>query len=347
MMNKIKRYTAFILLCFISAVAWAQDEDAAPDLPNTLDNLRLFTVGSGYNNGVYFLLATVLGGVISHPQSDLPCDHGGNCGVEDLLLVNVSTPGSVANIDKLTDKSLDSAFVQSNIAYWAYTASGLYENKTPFEDLRALASLYPEMLHLVVHADSDIHDVSDLAGKRVALGAKNTGTFLNVSDVLKAHDVALSALVVNHDDAPQAVELFLDGELDAIFFVAGVPTPQVQYLAKETDIRLIPTASAMTDPLLTRNQYYTAATIPAQSYLGVEEDVPSVAVRALWLARADVVDDDTAYQLTKALWREEHAHWLQQVLPDSALNVKQSLDGIGIPLHPGAKRYYNEIGKRF
>ncbi|UJF25255.1 TAXI family TRAP transporter solute-binding subunit [Suttonella sp. R2A3] len=346
-MKKIKRYSAFLLMSLIALTAWAQDETPTTPPQNSLENLELFSVGSGYNNGVYFLLATVLGGVISDPYGDLSCEHGGNCGVEGLLLVNVSTPGSVANIEQLSTKTLDSAFVQSNIAYWAYTASGLYENKKPFEELRALASLYPEMLHLVVRADSDIESITDLVGKRVAVGAKNTGTFLNVSDVLKAHGVDVSELQANHDDAPQAVEQFLAGDLDAIFFVAGAPMPQVQYLAEETDIRLIPTSSAMIDSLLTRNQYYTATTIPAGTYPGVDEAVPSVAVRALWLARADVVDDEMAYQLTKALWRKEHAHWLEQVLPNSALSVKQSLDGIGIPLHPGAKRYYNEIGKRF
>lgn len=320
----------------------AEMDTATDSAPKT----ELFSVGSGYNNGVYFMLATVLGGIISHPQGDLPCDHGGNCGVDNLLLVNVSTPGSAANITKLAQEELDSAFVQSNIAYWAYTASGLYAQEKPFEELRALASLYPEMLHLVVHADSDITSIADLAGKRVALGAQNSGTYINVDEVLKAHGMNASQFEAVYDDAPQAVSKFLAGELDAVFFVAGVPTPQVAYLAEQTEIRLIPIPPAQVDSLLSRNHYYTNTTIPSGSYKGVEDAISTVSVQALWVVREDL-SDELAYELTRALWRDNHAYWLHRVLPDSALSVNHSLDGIGIPLHPGAKRYYNEIGKRF
>ena len=306
----------------------------------------LFRVGSGYNNGIYFMLATVLGGIISHPEGDLPCDHGGNCGVDNLLLVNVSTPGSAANIKKLERNEIDSAFVQSNVAYWRYTASGLYVQDKPFDELRALASLYPEMLHLVVHADSDIKNIEDLAGKRVAVGAQNSGTFINVDELLAAYGMNASQFDAVYDDAPQAVEKFLKDDVDAVFFVAGAPTPQVQYLSTQTDIRLIPISSLQRDALLSHNHYYTSTVIPKGMYKGIEEDTPTVAVQALWVVREDL-DNELAYQLTKALWRDDHAYWLHQVLPDSALSITHSLDGIGIPLRPGAKRYYNEIGKRF
>lgn len=342
-MMRMFRTLALSFTALISG-AFAEVETLAPQ--HDPEQPALFRVGSGYNNGIYFMLATILGGIISHPQGGLACEHGGNCGVDDLLLVNISTPGSAANIEKLEQRQLDSAFVQSNVAYWRYTASGLYAQDKPFNGLRALASLYPEMLHLVVHADSEIHSIEDLAGKRVAVGAQNSGTFINVDELLSAYGMTTSQFQAVHDDAPQAVAKFLDDELDAVFFVAGVPTPQVQYLSTQADIRLVPISSVQSDALLSHNQYYTSTVIPKGIYQGVDEDIPTVAVQALWVVREDL-DETLAYQLTKALWREHHAFWLHQVLPDSALSVAHSLDGIGIPLHPGAKRYYDEIGKRF
>lgn len=339
-----------LALCLAALLSntFAQDVETAvgETVTESQNEPILFRIGSGYNNGIYFMLATVLGGIISHPEGDLPCEHGGNCGVDDLILVNVSTPGSAANITKLEHNQIDSAFVQSNIAYWRYTASGLYVQDKPFDELRALASLYPEMLHLVVHADSDIESIEDLAGKRVAVGAQNSGTFINVGELLNAYSMNVSQFEAIYDDAPQAVAKFLDDKLDAVFFVAGVPTPQVQYLSTQTDIRLIPISSVQRDALLSHNHYYTSSVIPKGIYKGVDENVPTVAVQALWVVREEL-DPELAYQLTKALWRDDHAYWLHHVLPDSALNIAHSLDGIGIPLHPGAKRYYNEIGKRF
>lgn len=324
--------------------ALAGNADSAPTPPVTP---KYFSNASGYANGVYYMLGTLIGALVSNPPNSLACEKGGTCGAKDMVVSNVSSEGSAANVELLGAGKVDAAFVQSNVAYWAYTASGLYEQAEPQEYLRAIASFYPEMVQLVVRRGSGIKSVSDLVGKRVSLGAEDSGTLVNVRQILTAFGVSEDNFSPYLIDLRQTAELFEAGELDAFFFVGGLPTPLITHLADVMEIDLVAIDGAQSADFLGKNNYYASGVIPTGTYKGVYYDVKTFSVNALWLT-TEQADEETIYTLTKLIWNKDNRpYWLQSLLPIGGLEVDHALDGIGIPLHPGAKRYYNEIGKRF
>ncbi len=104
--------------------------------------VQLLRIGSGAIGGNYFVLGELVGGVVSHPLGSLACGKGGTCGIENLQTQNITSAGSLENLNKLQKGTIQTGFVQSDLAYWAYTGSGLFENKEKQGNLRAIASLY-------------------------------------------------------------------------------------------------------------------------------------------------------------------------------------------------------------
>lgn len=332
-------FCALLLLCGAAARA----DDAAQSVADTAEN-RLVTLSSGERSGMYYWFANVLGGVVSAPHGSLPCEADEACGVAGSVLVNVSSSGSLDNLERLRSGRTHTAFAQSNLAYAAHNGRDGFEGRGN-DRLRAIASFYAEVLHLVVAADSDIAKVEDLAGRRLAIGAPQSGTLGSAQALLDAYgidDFHAQSLSVE-----ESMRQFLAGEVDAVFFFSAAGNPLVKRLAEKKKIRLLPVRGEIVKTLVRDNSYYQAAEIPAGSYAGQEDAVNGVAVQALWLASAEL-DESLVYALTKAVWEGgESIDWQKAALPHGAWNVKQALKGIGIPLHPGAKRYYNEIGKRF
>lgn len=305
---------------------------------------RWVTVSSGERHGMYYWFATVLGGVVSAPQGGLPCTQEKDCGVAGSVLLNLSSQGSLDNLERLRTGQTQTGFAQSNLAYAAYKGQGVFDGRGN-DKLRAMASFYPEVLHLVVAADSGITKIEDLAGKRLAVGSPQSGTLGSAQALLAAYgieDVQTETLNVD-----ESVRRFLQGEVDVVFFFSAAGNPVVKNIAAQKPIRLLPLRGDVVKQLVRDNSYYQAASIPAGSYDAQDADVEGIAVQALWLASAEV-DEQLVYELTKAAWEGgDHLAWLRDAMPRGAWDVEHALKGIGIPLHPGAKKYYNEIGKRY
>src|SRR5262249_17273856 len=154
--------------CSTLRVSRAQDANE----PETLD----FRIGTGPTSSSYFVIGGIIANAISNPPGSRPCDRGGSCGVPGLIATAQTTQGSVQNVDLIAGKALDSGLCQSDVAYWRYTGSGMYSDRKPVDSLRAIANLYQESLHVIVRADSSIASIADLAGKRVAIGERGSGT---------------------------------------------------------------------------------------------------------------------------------------------------------------------------
>lgn len=302
------------------------------------------TLSSGERGGMYYWFANVLGGVVSAPEGSLPCAADAACGVAGSVLVNLSSQGSLDNLERLRSGQTQTAFAQANLAYAAYNGKGGFEGRGN-EGLRALASLYPEVLHLMVAADSGIEKVEDLAGKRLAIGSPQSGTLGSAQALLAAAGV--TDFQAESLAAEESMRRFLAGEVDALFFFSAAGNPLVKHIAAQRKIRLLPLRAEVVRQLVRGNSYYQPATIAAGSYEGQEDAVGGIAVQALWLARADL-DETLAYALTRAMWEGGEAiTWQKAALPRDAWQPDDALKGIGIPLHPGAKKYYDEIGKRY
>lgn len=335
------RRTISIWLCLAAASvdlqALAQEKEAQN---------QVLLIDSGYVNGLYYQTAAMIAMLNSQPSGGLPCKEGGSCGVENVVLVNRSSHGSTENLQRLCNGQSDSALVQSNLAYMAYQGEGAFESAGACKQLRALASLYTEVLQIAVPKASGIHQLSDLAGKRIGIGAVSSGTHHAVQEVLTAAGVNLAEVKFHSQSISAATQALEAKELDAIVFFAGIPAPAFEDLQQKMPLRFLSLEGAGIEDFLKRSRSYQAAEIDAGAYAGSEE-FRSVRVRALWVS-TEKLDKDWAYQFTKNLWHsEDYPLWLKKMRSQGSFEIEHSLEGIAIPLHDGAKRYYNEIGKRY
>ncbi len=307
------------------------------------DDMRFFRIGTGSASGTYFPIGGLIANIISHPPGARPCDKGGSCGVPGLIAVAESTQGSVDNVERLRAGEIESGLVQADIAYWAYTGTGTFAGTGRFADLRAIANLYPEKLHVVVRRDSGIAGIPDLRGRRVSLGEKESGTLVDARIVLKAWGLTPDQLEARYLSPGPAVDLLRKGELDAMFFVAGEPVPAIAELAERVAIRLIPLVGRPAESIMSRYPFFTDGVIRAGAYKGVDA-TRTLSVGAQWVVSAKL-EEDLAYGITRALWHERARHLLDTGHPEARrIRLETALDGIGIPLHPGAARYYREVG---
>ncbi|HEX5795521.1 MAG TPA: TAXI family TRAP transporter solute-binding subunit [Geminicoccaceae bacterium] len=305
--------------------------------------MTFFRIGTGGVAGTYYPIGGLIADIISSPPGARPCDKGGSCGVPGLVAIAQSSNGSVANVNAIKSGELESGFVQSDVAYWAYTGTGIFEDQGKVENLRAIANLYPESIHIVAREDAEIESVRDLAGKRVSLDEPGSGTLVDARIILEAFGLSEDDLEAQYIKPSPAVSMTGDAQLDAFFIVAGYPTASVVELASGVGADLVPIDGPEVDALLERYQFFAKDLIPAGTYEGIDA-TPTVSVGAQWVVGAEV-DEELVYGITKALWHENARNLLDNGhAKGQAITLETALDGIGIPLHPGAERYYREVG---
>ena len=199
-------------------------------------DIKFFTIGTGGTGATYYPVGGVIANAISNPPGSRPCEEGGSCGVPGLIASAVSSRGSVDNINAILSGLRDSGFAQSDVAYWASTGTGTMEGKPPAEDLRTIAALFPEHIHLIALKDSGINSVADLKGKRVSLDEPGSGTRVDAQMILEANGLAVSDVQAEDLKPGPAAEALRNGKIDAFFIVAGYPTGSVVELASATPI---------------------------------------------------------------------------------------------------------------
>jgi hypothetical protein len=259
------------------------------------------------------------------------------------VAVAQSSHGSVSNVSAIASGGLNSGFSQADVAYWAYSGTGTFEGREPMRDLRVIAALYPEHVHLIASRSSGIASVKDLKGKRVSLDKTDSGTYPDAVLILEAFGIGEADITVENLKPESASEAMRAGELDALFFVGGYPARALAELAAQADVILVPIAGPEVDTMLLEHSFFTRDEIPDGAYPDVA-GVPTVAVGAQWLTSL-AASNDLIYAITAALWNSNTRHLLDIGHAKGASVTRETaLDGIGIPLHPGAERYYREAG---
>jgi len=305
------------------------------------EELSLFRIGTGGIGGTYYPIAGLVAQAISNPSGS--CDGGEVCGVPGLVAVAQSSSGSVANVKDIAAGRIESGFVQSDVAFWAYAGINAFAAEGRQTSLRAIANLYPESFHIVVRRDSGIEKVGDLLGKRVALDEVGSGTLVGAQLVLEAFGLTEETIEVAYLKSDDAIEKLVAGELDAFFLIAGYPAKVVQWASEQTEIGLVTIAGAEIDALVESNPFLHSDKIPAGVYPGVGE-TKTLSVAAQWITRADV-SDETVHGILQALWRSDARRLLDRGhAKGRVIRLETALEGIGIPLHEGAMRFYREIG---
>jgi len=311
--------------------------------PLGAQDISFFRIGTGSTAGTYFPIGGIIASAISSPPGSRDCDGGGSCGVPGMVAVAQSTRGSEENLREIEAGVLESGFSQSDIAYWAYRGEELFLTGGPLKSLRAIANLYPETIHLVVRSDAGIAAVPDIKGKRISLDRPGSGTRVDANLVLKAFGLSDSEFESFAMGAGAAADALRAGEIDGFFFVAGTPATAVLELAEAALIDLVPITGPEIDKLLEEVPFFAKQALPAGAYPGIP-DIATLSVGAQWVV-SERVPEETVYQITRALWHPTTRQLLDKGHPKGRqIVVEQALDGLGIPLHPGAERYYREIG---
>jgi TRAP transporter TAXI family solute receptor len=305
---------------------------------------RFFRIGTAATGGSFFEIGAVVASAISSPVEGAPCAKSGDCGVPGLVAVAQATQGSVDNARLVANGQLDSGFVQADLAAMAYTGTGPFADDGPAHRLRAIASLFPEAMHIVVRFDSPIHSVNELAGKIIAVGDPGSGTAANARVLLAAAGMGENDVVRKFLRPAQAAEELQAGTVDAFILSGSYPVPAIQELAGATPIRLVPVTGSVAEKLQAVYAFYGAATIPAGVYRNVETDTSTVGFFALWVVRDDA-DEALVHDITQAAWSEGAAQLYSGLDPiGRQIKLANALKGMSLPLHPGAARFYREQG---
>ena len=291
---------------------------------------QFFRIGTGGTAGTYYPVGGMIANAVSQPGK--------------IVATAAATNGSVANVNGISGGSLESGFSQSDVATWAQKGTGIFEGKPHVPGLRMIANLYPETIHVVVKKGSGIKSVADLKGKRVALDEPGSGTLINARLVLAAYGVQEADIKPEYIKPNQAGDKMKDGSLDAFFFTGGAPAGAIAELASAgSGIELLPIDGPQAQGLRMASPFFANDTIPADTYKGVA-GVNTLAVGAQWVT-SDKADAETVYLITKALFSDATQKTLQSGHPKGKMiTLKNAVQGVGIPFHPGAERFYKEAG---
>ena len=289
---------------------------------------RFFRIGTGGTGGTYY----PVGGMIANAIS-----------TDKINVSAVATNGSVANVNGIVGGSMESGFSQADINAWAFSGTGIYEGKPKIEELRVIANLYPESVHVIVRKGSGIKSLADLKGKRVSIDEPGSGTLVNARALLAAHGVSERDIRPEYLKQVQSAEKFKDGSLDAYFQTTGYPQGTLSELAATNGFELLPIAGDIRDKIMAQFKFFTKDQIPDGVYKDVK-GVDTVAVGAQWTTTSKQ-PDDLVYEITKALWSDKtRAAMDAGHAKGKDIRKETALAGVGIPLHAGAEKFYREAG---
>lgn len=253
-----------------------------------------------------------------------------------------STGASAENINLILQGDAEMAITMSDSVAQAYEAFGAFEGKEPATDLRCITGLYPNFVQLVTTKDTGITKFEDLKGKKVGIGAPNSGVELNARMMYEAHGMTYEDSKVDYLNYGEAIDQMKNGLVDAVFVTSGIPNATVMELGTTSDIVVIPIDGDGLENLTEKYPFFVADVIPADTY-GTETDVNTVTVRNIMLVRKDL-PDEVVYDLTKGIFENIGDIQASHATAAKHISLEKSHIGVGIPFHPGAVKYYEEQG---
>ncbi len=321
-MVRKRLFIGILVLCLAVMVS--------PMRPDVAHGAKKFvSIASGWVVGVYFPLA---GAISRIAHEKLP----------DIKITVESSGASVANAKLIASGDADLAILQNDIAYYAYHGTKpMFDKAIP--NIRGVASLYPEHCQIHARKDAKIASVKDLKGKRVCVGPLGSGTEQNAMQILEAYGLKFEDLgKVERLSAAESADYLKDGRIDAAFYTVGVGASAIVDPALMIETMMVPVDGPQADALVKKYPYYAKDKVPGGVYKGIDKDVPTVAVLAIMVAKAEL-EEDTVYRIVKAMFENiqtiERAH-----AKGKEVKLGKALDGMPIKLHPGAEKYFKEAG---
>ena len=288
-----------------------------------------FRIGTGGTAGTYYPVGGMIANAISNPPA--------------LVSTAVATNGSVANVNAIVGGNMESGFSQADVAYWAYSGTGSFEGKPKVDELRTIANLYPESVHIVVKKGV-AKTVADLKGKRVSLDEPGSGTLLNAKAILAAYGISEKDIKPEYVKPNQAADKLKDGSIDAFFITGGYPLAAVSELVTAAGgVEILPITGPEADALMKNAPFFAVDEIPAGTYKDIGA-VKTLAVGAQWVTSSKI-SNDVVYAVVKAMWSDKTRAVLDAGHAKGKLiTPANALKGLAVPLHAGAEKFYKEAG---
>ncbi len=307
------------------AMGWAGAASAADQ--------KFVTIGTGGQTGVYYVVGQSICKLVNRGQKN----HGIKCTAP-------STGGSVANLNAIKAGQQNMGVAQSDWQYHAYNGTSQFKEQGPNPKLRAVFSVHLEPFTVVARKDSGIETFDDLKGKRVNIGNPGSGQRGTMEVVMEAKgwDMGVYKLASELKSAEQAQAL-CDNKIDAMVFVVGHPSGSIKEATTSCESVLVPVSGPEIDELVAKHPYYAKASIPGGMYTGTDSDTDTFGVAATFVSSTDT-DEDTIYQVVKSVF--DNFELFKKLHPAFAdLDPKKMVkDGLSIPLHDGAVKYFKEKG---
>jgi hypothetical protein len=322
----LTRYLVIVLCTVLPACGPATDRDGASD---ATAGKKFLSLGTAPPGGAFF----VVGGALAEVLNEHRQDNGWELTAE-------ATKGSQENIRRLETGEIDFALSNSAITYFAVRGEEGWEEKYPIQTVMTLA---PNIAMFITQADSRLKTIADLKGQRVVVGPAGAGFEYFVRPLVEAHGVRFEDFTPLYATQAAAVDLLTDRSAAAIFIGGAVPTASVTQAATSMDVFFIPFTKEAQAEVMRRYPFFLPATVPAGTYRGLEQDFETVNVGAMHLVTAANQDEDLVYRVTRILY-EGRERVTEKHAAGRSINAQNVVRHTGTDFHPGAIRYYREMG---
>jgi len=251
-----------------------------------------------------------------------------------------ATGASAENVRLVNKKEAELALVQSDTIDFAYHAKEAF--KEPLTKMSAIAILYPEIIQIVVRGDSKINTFADLKGVKIGVGAPGSGTEANFRQLCDVYGIKKEDVKAQFLSFAESAEQFKDKHIDAFIVTAGIPNAAIMDVAVMQSIRILSLPDDKIAQLTKKYPFLSSTVVPANTYKNQSADVKTIAVSAVLIASSEL-SGDVVYKITKALF-DNQAELATAHAKGKELNLKTAAQGVSIPFHPGAVRFYKEKG---
>ncbi|MDD6970834.1 MAG: TAXI family TRAP transporter solute-binding subunit [Treponema sp.] len=264
-----------------------------------------------------------------------------NTKVENMNVTAQATGASAENLRLINKGEAEYAIVQNDVMDYAYNGTDLFAGEK-LANIMTIGTLYPEVVQIAVSKDSGIKSVADFKGKRISVGDAGSGVEFNAKQIMEGYGLTFDDIKKSNLSFKESAEGIQNGTLDGCFVTAGVPNAALQELAFTAGLTLVPVDGEAAKKICEKYGYYTQTTIPGGTYKGTDDDTPALAIKAT-LAVNSKLDEQTVYEMTKALF--ENLNELATAhAKGKEVSAKAAVTGVSVPFHPGAKKYFKEIG---
>ncbi len=287
-----------------------------------------FIIATGGVSGTYY----PFGGAIANIW---------NTKIENMNVTAQATGASAENLRLISKGEAEFATVQNDVMDYAYNGTDMFAGEK-VGNIMTIGTLYPEVVQIAVSKDSGIKSVADFKGKRISVGDAGSGVEFNAKQIMQGYGLTFDDIKKSNLSFKESAEAIQNGTLDGCFITAGVPNAALQELAFTAGLLLVPVDGAAADKICDTYGYYTKTVIPAGTYKGTDVDTAALAIKAT-LAVSAKLDEETVYQMTKVLFENldelgtAHAKGKE-------VSAQSAVTGVSVPFHPGALKYFKEIG---